>query len=170
MAILQRARDNSNPVTDSGRAGARPIHSVTDDSTPAMRALRSVTVFCRNCGSEIHVDGTAYRGTSWDITVCESCYQSELQSGRSGFCKDRLVGRECEWCSRTCYTRPGDFLISRFCSIGCQRRYLRRRKLRSLTCSCGNEFRQSRPNQLHCSQACKQRAYRERQHIPDATA
>lgn len=144
--------------------GSAP-HAVTDSRSLTPRLRQTVTLFCRKCREPIPADGIAYRGTSWDLTICPGCFDLETHrpDGRNDWARRKLEQRECEWCGRTCYnTHARNSQCSRFCSINCERRYLRQLSLQPVTCQCGIDFVPARRNQRHCSIACKQAAYRRR--------
>ena len=135
------------------------MNSVTDNSGSKKEPLRNVTLHCRECHRSIGLKETVYRGTRWDLTVGDCCLEFLQRERRYGRPTQR---RECEWCARACYTRgrPGS-LLSRFCSIACQTKYLRQNARPAIDCAgCGMRFVPRRSNQRHCSPACKQLAYR----------
>lgn len=135
------------------------MSAVTDNSGSPSAPLRNVTLSCRECHRGISLEETVYRGTRWDLTVGDCCL--EFLHRERGYRHSR-EHRECEWCGRSCHTagRRGS-LLSRFCSIACQTKYLRQEARQAIECAgCGMRFVPSRGNSRHCSPACKQLAYR----------
>ena len=132
--------------------------SVTDDRPVSVTGRRNVTpLTCLDCREPIGGADVVFRDNTWDRHVCDRCHSQKTKINWASHRK-----RICEWCGRPCYTLPGNTLTARFCSINCQRRYLRQVRRVVATCVCGGTFVPSRRNQQHCSVACKQRAYRDR--------
>jgi hypothetical protein len=142
------------------------------------RAMETAEV-CGKCGRELGAGDPIWRvmlshrcwtGTSHCLVpVCESCGKSHDQDPRYGFMPRQL----CEYCGRVVVNRatPRQWQSEHvFCCERCKRRYFtkrakeqRARARQDLRCEvCGEPFEAARSDAKYCSNACRQRAYRER--------
>jgi len=144
---------------------------------------------CSDCRRPLGPEEPAYRLLvgGWDHTTCEACSERQrgLVPGYQGLTwRGPIKKHACEYCGGVCYVRAGAYepagsillpkaerrwifraatppLYTRFCSKSCQQRYLRQLKQPSVACGCcGITFQPTRADQQHCSNACRQRAYR----------
>ena len=127
---------------------------------------------CGQCGCKIPAQEPVYLVRAWspaqgryqhttrNVPICKRCHDPE----------DDFREATCEGCGRTVFRtfwtrRPGARVA---CSQSCRRKLhaaLRRAKSgrREKTCTvCGQSFLAARSDALTCSQACRQKAYRQR--------
>lgn len=96
-------------------------------------------------------------------------YERQQTNGERSYKFNSIEKRTCPTCNNTFYY-PAIWKKT-FCSESCQRKH-RRQELKALimpkTCPiCNTDFRPNRTDQKYCSNACKQKAYR--QSVTDKT-
>lgn len=130
---------------------------VTTSARPSVGRAATVTVCCQSCGVALGQDVYYHKG--WpDWPLCEPCCDAPDQHGHR---RSRSHGerRPCACCGRTMHGVTGQ---RRCCSHACSARTRRLRRRTDRRCACGVVFTPARSDALTCSNACRQRSYRER--------
>lgn len=145
----------------------------TETDTVALSDIRNVPApACRTCGEALGPDATAYLdgGRGRGAPRCEACYRADRwhffvrARGRCAVC-DRPVARGSSW--------PPTITCSPACKalVGIVRQRERRLEARPKVCAvCGAAFDATRADQVTCSAACRQKAYRQRRRVSAGTA
>jgi hypothetical protein len=172
-ATDNRASRDKNGVTDS-----RPIArdaSDTRNTLTAEREARRRGRACEECGGEIGDDDTVYRlrftqmssfgGTQNTLkTLCDACAREVVSGWLYRLYRRSLVYYHCRVCERKVVMYKGKRRYH-FCSEDCRRRYrnlTRRTATHQSTCEvCGSPFTSKRSDAKTCSDACRQKAYRQ---------
>ena len=120
------------------------------------------TVSCRDCGREI--SGTVFAFGDSQVACCAACVASRPPFGER---IARLEPSPCAACGRPVVWLGGDRRRRHVvCSPACRRalrNLLRRVRHEPRVCvACYHRFTPSRTDARHCSDACRQRAYRRR--------
>ena len=173
-----------------GQAPVTPRYGslLTEGAAPVRRGQASVTLpACATCGEPIvgvvyHVEPSYVRPLCGDCLVLDRAARQSGSSDRSGYVSaaGMTQGRDdpadddpvpdsepCVVCGRPmafdCWVAPW---VNKLCSLACQRerRNARRRVVHQprLCDGCGESFTPTRSDARFCSNACRQRAYRER--------
>lgn len=160
------------------RSPFSPTEGERDRRELARKAQRSCD-FCGWCGRSFNKNETVWRlgirlghgffgGWAWTvIPVCEQCRPRELYyrpEKPCEYCGRAVINvangtsrrRKHTYCSEQCAKEHGSIVLK---SVRAQRR-----QQREYFCGvCGHPFRPSRKDASHCSSACRQRDYRNRQ-------
>lgn len=135
-----------------------PGIAVTDSRRK--QSYRPPSVTCERCKEPI--SGPLYAAGlpgQRPVILCDSCAESHWPSGWRKY-------RDCRWCGRRRYYSGGEHWPHTYCTERCSldaRNQRRRQPIRKRVCvTCGRRFVLKRADALHCSSACRQKAYRER--------
>jgi hypothetical protein len=115
-------------------------------------------------------------GRTWmAAVVCAACYAETFTSfdGRYTYRRHRLAGWHSRWAITGAWSCKGcgrqvhahSHRVATYCTESCKRAAAnQRRRVESAarTCPCGRSFTASRSDAVYCSNACRQRAYRQR--------